>query len=175
MIAFGHLPRTKILNGKPGGWTGQNNFFTGIYLYRTPDMTGVWAQEFWEWRLNAFWAAIALLSVTGGAAALYALHSWIPLWTGLLGFGLAMAIGLGNRAAREIYSHAITLEAALMVGEPCTIAAMVGSLQTYSYCRRFSADQLTGRLFVARPKARAWCQAHRKRIDQVAAIAAGGA
>jgi hypothetical protein len=167
VTAFGHLPRTRIYGGEAGSWLGQNSLFGGIEVYRVPNMAGVWAQEYWEWRLHALWAAASAGSLAAGTAALYALHSWVPLMVGLLGFGLGLVVGLGNRAAREIYSHAITLEAAMMLALPCSEDEMIGSLTTYSYCRGISRDGLLARLRSERPKARRWCEAKRARIARL--------
>jgi hypothetical protein len=174
MRSFGHLPRTRIVEGTPGSWSGRNGVFTGIELYRSPIAAGVWAQEFWEWRLHALWALLSALAVIAGTVLVYVLQSWIPLWIGILAGGFAMVVGMANRAAREIYSHAITLEASLMVGEPATLEDMVGSLVTYPYCKGISSAALLDRLRSARPRARSWCERHRHKIGRVAAIAAGG-
>lgn len=170
MMSFGALPRTRILNGAPGRWSGRNGVFTGIQVYRVPNMAGIWAQEFWEWRLHALWAGLSVLALLAGTAAAYALQSWLPYLAGFVGFGLALAIGNGNRAAREIYSHAITLEAGLMCGIPVSVDEMIGSLKTYSYCRGMSEGDLRMKLFVARPKARAWCEEHRAQIERLTKV-----
>jgi hypothetical protein len=167
MTSFGFLPRTRVRDGAPGSWSGRNSLFGGIEVYRVPNMAGVWAQEYWEWRLHALWAAASAAALIGGTAAAYALQSWVPMLIGLLGFGLGLAIGLGNRAEREIHSHAITLEAARLLGLPCSEEETVGSLTTYSYCRGIARDELLLRLRGHYPKARRWCERH---IDKIARL-----
>jgi hypothetical protein len=119
------IPRTRILDGASGSWSGRNSLFGGIEVYRVPNMAGVWAQEYWEWRLHALNALLCLTVV---------------------GIPFAIWNDLRNAANREIFSHAITLEAARLLGLPCSEEETVDSLTTYSYCRGISRDGLLMRL-----------------------------
>jgi hypothetical protein len=170
MTAFGHLPRTRILDGAPEGWLGRNGLFSGIELFRGPNAAGIWAQEYWEWRLHALWALAAAAAIVLGTAATYAVQGWAPLALGLLAAAGATAVGLGHRSSREIFSHAITLEAASMLGLPCTVGEMVASLQTYPYCAGLTTTELALRLDAGRPQARAWCIRHGAVLHAAAAV-----
>lgn len=140
------IPRTQILDGVPGKWSGQNSVFGGIKVYRVPNMAGVWAQEYWEWRLHAL---NALMFLT------------------IIGIPFAIWNDRRNPAAREIYSHAITYQAGIMLGLPVTEGEMVGSLTTYSYCKGITPEALLEQMRAAYPKARAWCERNRTKIEGV--------
>lgn len=140
------IPRTRILDGPPGSWSGRNSLFGGIEVYRVPNMAGIWAQEYWEWRLHALNAALCLT---------------------IIGIPLAIWNDARNAANREIFSHAITYQAAAMLNLPCSEDETVGSLTTYSYCKNISRPDLLRRLRADYVKARAWAEKHR---DKIAAI-----
>lgn len=140
------IPKTRILEGQPGSWSGRNSLFGGIEVYRAPNMAGVWAQEYWEWRLHAL---NALLCVT------------------IVGLPLAIWNDARNAANREIFSHAITYQTAMLFGLPCSEDEMVGSLATYSSCRGIGRADLLSRLRADYVKARAWVEKHRDRIAAI--------
>lgn len=168
---FGRLPQTRL---RAAPWLadgdlvdGTNGPFSGIKVARGPDMAGVWAQEYWEWRLHFRLTMTALLAIFAAGLAVWLLQSPWPALPGLALAALAMLDNRRNAAAREIFSHAVTLEAAARRGLPCSEAASVDSLATYAYCRGLTRDQLLQQLRRARPAARRWCEAQRPWIARL--------